>query len=225
MKGFLKKIFSKNKSKKMSLTEIKTIDDLKREYQGMEFQWVKGEMLSGIEQYKDISSNGDSFFIHFDSGRRMNISLLDEFMMYYPAPPRVNIPIPVDHQEINENKPLQKKSTVTDISYGNINSDSFINEESPIYKLLKKQKRNPVEVSIKIKLDLPSRELYSVLSESFEDAENEILNFILDGVDIEDIKKSLSESIRKNYYLLKIKEEEEKPQRNSTPNKRSKNGQ
>ncbi len=61
MKGFLKKIFSKNKSKKMSLSEIKTIDDLKKEYQGMEFQWIKGEMLSGIEQYKDISSNGDSF--------------------------------------------------------------------------------------------------------------------------------------------------------------------
>jgi hypothetical protein len=225
MHQFLKKIFSKNKSKKMSLSEIKTIEDLKKEYQWMEFQWIKGEMLSGIEQFKDISTNGDDFFIHFISGRRMNISLLDEFMMYYPAPPRVNIPIQSDPPEIYQQKQPQKNSTVTDISYENIGSDNYINDESPIYKLLKKQKRNPVEVSIKIKLDLPSKELYGVLSESFEDAEGEILNFILDGVDIEDIKKSLSESIKKNYYLLKNKETEEKPQRNSNSSKRNRNEQ
>ena len=209
----------------MSLSEIKTIEDLKKEYQWMEFQWIKGEMLSGIEQFKDISTNGDDFFIHFISGRRMNISLLDEFMMYYPAPPRVNIPIQSDPPEIYQQKQPQKNSTVTDISYENIGSDNYINDESPIYKLLKKQKRNPVEVSIKIKLDLPSKELYGVLSESFEDAEGEILNFILDGVDIEDIKKSLSESIKKNYYLLKNKETEEKPQRNSNSSKRNRNEQ
>jgi hypothetical protein len=225
MHQFLKKIFSKNKSKKMSLSEIKTIEDLKKEYQWMEFQWIKGEMLSGIEQFKDISTNGDDFFIHFISGRRMNISLLDEFMMYYPAPPRVNIPIQSDPPEIYQQKQPQKNSTVTDISYENIGSDNYINDESPIYKLLKKQKRNPVEVSIKIKLDLPSKELYGVLSESFDDAEGEILNFILDGVDIEDIKKSLSESIKKNYYLLKNKETEEKPQRNSNSSKRNRNEQ
>ena len=29
---------------------------------------------------------------------------------------------------------------------------------------------------------------------------NEIIKFVIDGVDIEDIKKSLSESIKRNYY-------------------------
>jgi hypothetical protein len=66
-----------------------------------------------------------------------------------------------------------------------------------------------VGISIKIELNLPSKELYGVLSSSFEDAESEIIKFVLDGVDIEDIKKSLSESIRKNYYSSKVSSEKE----------------
>ena len=50
-------------------------------------------------------------------------------------------------------------------------------------------------------MNLPSKDLFGVLSSSFEDAEKEIINFVLDGVDIEDIKLALAESIKKNYYL------------------------
>ena len=75
---------------------------------------------------------------------------------------------------------------------------------------MKKQKKNPVEVGIKLKLNLPSKELYSVLSSSFDDAEREIIDFVLDGVDIEDIKRALADSIKKNYYALNSNTE--KPQ-------------
>ena len=57
-----------------------------------------------------------------------------------------------------------------------------------------------VDVSIKIKLNLPPKDLYTVLSGSFDDAEREIIDFVLDGVDIEDIKTSLADSIKKSYY-------------------------
>jgi hypothetical protein len=73
-----------------------------------------------------------------------------------------------------------------------------------------------VEVSIKLKLNLPSKELYGVLSTSFEDADKEIIEFVLDGVDIEDIKASLAQSIRSNYYSI---EEKKKP---ATTNRNSK---
>lgn len=60
-----------------------------------------------------------------------------------------------------------------------------------------------VDVSINIKLNLPSKDLYNVLSGSFEDAEREIIDFVLDGVDINDIKASLADSIEKSYYEKK----------------------
>jgi hypothetical protein len=76
-------------------------------------------------------------------------------------------------------------------------------EESPIYKLLKKQKPNWVNVNISLKLNLPTKSLYNVLISSFEDAETEIANYVTEGVDIEDIKEAIAESIRTSFYESK----------------------
>jgi hypothetical protein len=76
-------------------------------------------------------------------------------------------------------------------------------EESPIYKLLRKQKPNWVNVNISLKLNLPTKSLYNVLITSFEDAETEIANYVTEGVDIEDIKEAIAESIRTSFYEVK----------------------
>jgi hypothetical protein len=140
-----------------------------------------------MEKFKDVVLNGDYIFIIFESGNRISENLLDEFMITIPAPAAINnLPVP-------ENKP----SSVTSIIYGEPKKDE---KDSPIYKLLKKQKINLVDVSIKIKLNLPPKDLYSVLLDSFDDAESEIINFVLDAIDMENIKDSLADSIKKTYY-------------------------
>lgn len=198
----IKNLFSsKNKKqKRMNLAEIKTVDEIRAMYNNMEFQWIKGDDMGSIESYKNVASVGEDYFVEFISGKRMNINLLDEFLMYYPAPPKQDLGIRAEYTEV-----ITKPSSVTSIVY----SDSpYINqsEESPIYKLLRKQKKNSVEVSIKLKLNLPSKELYGVLSSSFDDAEKDIIDFVLSGVDIDDIKASLADSIRQTYYVSDKKE-------------------
>jgi hypothetical protein len=180
---------NKKKDPKME-TKEKNLDDLRLKYQGMMFEWIKGDLSGSTNLFKEVRQTGENFFIEFMEGGRINEDLVEEYTLFYPAP------------QINTNQiqvAPQKSSTVTSIVYGgpNQNHSDF---DSPIYNLLRKQKKNMVEVSIKIELNLPSKELYGVLSSSFEDAENEIIKFVIDGVDIEDIKKSLSESIRRNYY-------------------------
>ena len=186
------------KSLKMDMTEH-NIEDLKERFKSMEFQWIKGEYLSTTEDYKNVVDNGDSVFIEFASGRRINLDLMEEYIVYFPAQPKI-APAPVRE---TTPAPSKKDSTVTSIVYDEQAKPG--SEDSPIYKLLRKQKKNLVEVSIKLKLNLPSKELYGVLSTSFEDADKEIIEFVLDGVDIEDIKASLAQSIRSNYYSLEEK--------------------
>jgi len=194
MGNLLKSLFGTKKDKKMVTNEQST-QDLHHKYSNLDFQWIKGENLSAVENYKDISTNGDFTFIDFMSGRKINIDLLDEYMVSFPAiPPEQPKNLPAPKQETPVSKP---DSSVTDIVYEDSKSPQ---NDSPIYKLLKKQKKNMVEVSIKIKLNLPPKELYSVLLSSFEDAEKEITEFVLDGVDIENIKNSLAESVKKSYY-------------------------
>lgn len=197
----IKNLFSsKNKKpKRMNLAEVNNIEEVKDIYKNMEFQWIKGDDIGLIESYKNVAQVNDDYFIEFTSGKRMNINLADEFLMYYPAPPKRDLGISAEFVEI------QKPSSVTSIVYDEAPPKNE-SEESPIYKLLKKQKKNSVEVSIKLKLNLPSKELYGVLSSSFEDAEKDIIDFVLSGVDIDDIKASLADSIKKTYYVLEKKE-------------------
>jgi len=207
MGNFIKSLFKIGKSKKSKQMEIseQSMQELYARYSSMDFQWIKGENLSTVEKFKGINTNGEYIFIEFESGRKINSDLMEEYFDFFPAsdidftknptqaPPKI---LP----------PLTKNSTVTSIIYEGDSSK----KDSPIYKLLKKQKNNQVEVSIKIKLNLPPKELYSVLLNSFEDAEKEIIDFVLDGVDIDDIKKALAESIQKSYYSASpILQEEE----------------
>jgi hypothetical protein len=57
-----------------------------------------------------------------------------------------------------------------------------------------------------------------VLSGSFDEAEKEIIDFVLDGVDIDSIKSSLAESIKKTYYSeqSKLIEGQKKNQKKGT---------
>jgi hypothetical protein len=207
MANFIKYLFGSKtkKNKKMEVTEA-SIEEAKRFYSNMQFEWVKGEEIASREDFKDLVNVDGDTFVLFQSGKRINTSLLEEYMVYYPAQPKQlsidPVPINADFMEIS-------KSTVTSIVYNEEVKQS--KSESPIYKLLNKQKKNIVEVSIKLKLNLPPKELYGVLSSSFDDAEKEIIEFVLDGIDIDDIKKSLSDSIRKGYYNLETKSESTKP--------------
>jgi hypothetical protein len=182
----------KNKNPNME-TQQKNLEELKRKYSGMLFEWIKGDLAGTTNVYKEIKQIGENFFIEFVEGGRINEDLVEEYTLFYPAPPQIN-----QEPEISP----EKSSTVTSIVYSDSNPPQQ-NADSAVYTLLKKQKKNMVEVSIKIELNLPSKNLYDVLSSSFEDAESEIIKFVLDGVDIENIKKSLSESIKENYYSIK----------------------
>ena len=200
----MRKLISLFKNKKQNPhmeTKEKNLEDLKLKYQGMMFEWIKGDLAGSTNIYKEIKQIGENYFIEFSEGGRINEDLVEEYTLSYPAP--------VDNSPQQAHNSPEKSSTVTSIVYSESQKSS--DPDSPIYTLLKKQKKNMVEVGIKIELNLPSKELYGVLSTSFEDAENEIIKFVLDGVDIEDIKKSLSESIKINYYSIKSS-----PEKNST---------
>lgn len=202
----MRKIISLFKIKKedppMEVKE-KNLEDLNRKYEGMMFEWIKGDLSGTTNRYKEIKMIGDNFFIEFIEGGRINEDLVDEYTLYYPAPPQIQ----------NSPSVIERSSSVTSIIYNESNSHS--DPDSPIYSLLRKQKKNMVEVSIKIELNLPSKDLYNVLSTSFEDAESEIIKFVLDGVDIEDIKKSLSDSVKRNYYSKPSSEKKETKKINS----------
>jgi predicted transposase len=218
-----KKPISKMSNQYNELTE----EELHERFSVLDFTWIKGDNTGNSERFVRINSvdlgNGQpTRFIQFQGGNRINVDLISEYMAMFPkAPDNVNFnPAPQATPQILQlQKPDQKKPTTTSvesISYGESQvKNNTHDENSPIYKLLSKQKKNMIDVSIKLKMNLPSKELYTVLIDSFEGAESEVINYIIDGIEIDEIKKSLAESIKKNYYNLTPKVAPEKPSKST----------
>lgn len=224
MPNFIGLLFGKNKkNKKMENKEV-NLEELNSMYSNMEFQWIKGDDNLSVELFKRVNKVGENIFVEFESGKRINLELLEEYMTYFPAQPKLK-QIDPRESDIIKTIPQPKTSSVTEVVYKD--PQLFVDTDSPIYKLLKKQKENIVEISIKLKLNLPPKELYGVLSSSFDDVDSEIINFVLDGIDIEDIKSSLADSIKKTYYSVNKKIESEKNLvlEKSTIGKNSKNNE
>ena len=126
----------------------------------------------------------------------MNVELVQEYMDVFPSQ-NIDFSALATSQVNPATQPTAEVSTQSKKKTNSVSSIQL--SESPIYSLLKKQKTNWVNVNITLKLNLPSKNLYGVLTSSFEDADREIVNFVTEGIDIEDIKAALGESIL-TYY-------------------------
>lgn len=186
----------------MNLTD-KTLPELKEELLQKDFQWIKGDKIGNIEGFKNVildESTGMTF-VEFLSGGRINLELLNEYMDIFTASK-------IDYSDVN---PSVAQSDIPIVSQIPQSKNQKVNqaissielEESPIYTLLKKQKENWVNVNITLKLNLPSKSLYNVLISSFDGAENEVIDYVTEGIDIEDIRSALAESIAAYYEQQK----------------------
>ena len=183
----------------------KTLEEVEADLKNSDFQWLKGEHMGMVEKFKEVIEEGGMKFLVFQSGGRMNVDLITEFMDIFPSSPvRFDSASPgFSPSPTSVPQPPQQKgkASVNSINYGCPSAAGV--EESPIYKLLKKQKPNWVNVNISLKLNLPTKSLYNVLISSFDDADAEIANYVTEGIEIEDIRNAIAESIRSSFYEVK----------------------
>lgn len=193
---WLKDLF--RKKNEMSLKE-KTLEEIQEFLQNKDFQWLKGEQMGNIERYKSVEQDESTgmVFVNFTSGGRMNVELIQDYMDIFPSQS-------VDYfsqatSETPKQPKLPQPSHVSPAPKQRNTISAVELEDSPIYTLLKKQKPNWVNVNISLKLNLPTKNLHGVLTSSFEDAEREIVNYVTEGIDIEDIRAALADSILAYY--------------------------
>ena len=202
----------------MDLKE-KTLPEIKDELSKVDFQWIKGDKMGNVEKFDGVLQDEATgmTFVNFKGGGRINLELLEEYLDTFPATKvdfddtqiSPDVPVNVLPNEVQPQPASPKRNTVSSVAL----------EESPIYKLLKQQKENWVNVNISLKLNLPPKSLFNVLISSFDSANEEIINYVTEGIDIEDIRAALAESITSYYdasqkstsQRVKNKKEENKP--------------
>jgi hypothetical protein len=188
MWNLLKRILKRKKDNMENIEEI-DIEFLDRELKPFLYKWTKGDNAGTVCEYESVFKDPTTgiIWINFKGGTRINYGLLNEYMMQMDSSSIVhNEPVVQNSLPIKNVMLSESKSKVPDL-------------ENPIVSLLQKQKPNWVEVGINLKLNLPTKSLYNVLSTSFEDAEEEIIEFVVRDLDIEIIKESLRINIKDIY--------------------------
>lgn len=188
MWNLLKKILKRKKDNMENIEEI-DIEILERELKPFLYKWTKGDNSGTVCEYESVFKDPTTgiIWINFRGGTRINYSLLNEYMMQIDSSSIVhNEPVVQNNLPIKNVMLSESKAKVPDL-------------ENPIVSLLQKQKPNWVEVGINLKLNLPTKSLYNVLTSSFDDAEEEIIEFVVRDLDIEIIKESLRINIKDIY--------------------------
>ena len=138
-----------------------SVEILTNRYTNHDFQWIKGENLMNVVSFDTVTQQDDQFYIHFKGGSRINYNILEEYMTWYPAQRVEPRPAPTPAP--------QSQASVSSIKFGDTGATVNEASQSPIYNLLARQKKKPVEIEFKIKVPLPSKDLFNVLTSSFDD--------------------------------------------------------
>lgn len=184
-----------------NLQEI-DLEMLDKELKPFFYKWTKGDNNGQVCEYESLFKDPASgiIWINFKGGTRINYNVMSEYMIEIDPIPQNNSTNqlqPITKAQ-NSRIPVQDQFPVKNVMLAD-NRDSKVIDENPIVSLLQKQKPNWVEVGIKLKLNLPTKNLYNVLTSSFEDAENEIIEFVVNDLDLEIIKESLRINIKEIY--------------------------
>ena len=189
MWGLLKKVLKRKKNNMENMEEI-DVEFLDKELKPFLYKWTKGDNSGTVCEYESVFKDPTTgiIWINFKGGTRINYALLNEYMMQIDASSIVH------NEPVFQNNNLPVKNVMLSESKAKVPD-----LENPIVSLLQKQKPNWVEVGINLKLNLPTKNLYNVLTSSFDDAEEEIIEFVVRDLDIEIIKESLRINIKDIY--------------------------
>jgi len=149
------------------------------------FQWIKGDHLGLIEK---VSSKEDDVWVYFESGRRINKSIANEFL------------VSADDDSVIPFDPIEQVLPQIEVK------QKLKRELSPIDSVvvsLKDVSLLKQNVEVKIEISVPKPEVYNLLQESFgEEIFESIFQGVLDKLNVENLKEQLEKSLDKKLKNL-----------------------
>lgn len=187
----------------MAEIENDTTQELVSDVKVRRFQWTSSEKIGVVEIYDKEAESAGMNWIVFKSGNRVNKELVKNLMY-----------------ELGENEPALQ----IDSNFDNNQHDASITNGidptaglttapsakastkiSPVRTLLEKQAKHEVNMPFNLMVTIPKSDIFAILKDSFDDAEDELILMLLDKVNVNNLKEQLKDKITdfvKEYYKL-----------------------
>lgn len=181
-----KKLFKRKK-----MIDADKLEKIKEYLSGFsKYQWITTERAGTVTEFFNLAIEHDGqLMVEFVDGSRCNYNLLNECLIKAHSEEE----LPIDSFSTTQIHPEMK----TNVSHAAVVKNH--QPENPIHALLKKQKPNEVDIQLTITMNIPSVELYNVICGSFDNANEEIVNYVVSGLDISIIKDSVKSAIESFY--------------------------
>ena len=186
------------------------------------YQWIKTER-AGEYVYEDylIEEDGETYIV-FTDGSRVNIKLIGDYFVRVEDENDGYIVKEEIHEEWIEAKdengkthkipgmmhghktikliPKKRNTETKEIPIENKkDSENRKIEKDPLFLLLKEAKKEKQKFVIEFNIDTISKEFYNILKNTFNDAEEKILDYIISIININDIKNQIKQKIKEFY--------------------------
>lgn len=191
--GLLIKTGRSSQESTSKIMERETIQAVE-EKQEKKYQWIKGERTTEVVQV--ASDQQDGKWLYFTDGTRINPNLINEFLMEVPLSASVGLQAPVTQV----NPVSQPVITVENVPQVVVKEPSIMGK-----MIMKMSKKNVVNVPIQININIPTPQLYAMLSDGMEedDLNEEIMAVVSEQIEINKLKEYINESVLKSiaeYY-------------------------
>lgn len=172
------------------------------------FQWVKGDNVGKTVEWTGESIYDEHLeisFLMFKDGSRVNEELLGEWIIEVAYPGSEH---PISGQHVIKKETRVKPAPVADT----VSVTEEPKSSSPIYQILKDSKKTKVTINISLLVETPPANLMSVLAETYQDGENQVLDYISKSINIDDLKGQIARQIWLSAF---------EPDRKITPQKKT----
>ena len=155
------------------------------------FQWIKGDNVG-----KTVEWTGESIydkhleisFLMFKDGSRVNDELVGEWI--------IEVAYPGNEQPVSGQPVIKKETRVKPAPVAvAVSETEDLKSSSPIYQILKDSKKTKVTINISLLVETPPANLMSVLAETYQDGENQVLDYISKSINIDDLKGQIARQI------------------------------
>jgi hypothetical protein len=183
------------------------------------FQWIKGDNAGKVVEWEGsmtVTPEGKPSLI-FKDGTTGEESLLNDFFVEVASPNQWDLVLlpetsiaPSQPNASNPTQPIIYDSQedpdiivarppagwVPPKRAERVKADEPIKEtQSPIFKLLADSKKTDTVVNVSVDTEVPSAELMRVLSDSYENGQEEVLKYLASTLDLEEIKMQIARQI------------------------------
>jgi hypothetical protein len=162
------------------------------------YQWLKGDRIGQrVKWLGDIAQDNGLNFLVFTDGSRGNedligdyfVEILDDAGFVEPTVKEVENVLPPE-----VNPPLRRVETVP--------------TTSPISALLNNSKKTKSSVSIGVVIDMPSIDLMRILSDSYENGEEHVKDYLANSINMEEVRQQIATQIWIQAFSKKKKRNE-----------------